>query len=198
MGLMENLFSARTLDTWDALWFYLGLTPVQGLAVALGTIAMYLLFLLITRVVGQRVFMKLSTFDMLIVIVLGAIMGRAMMGHTPTVSAAVIVMLLLLVLEFMFGMLSRSTRWERRINNQPVLLLADGEFLIDELRRTHITRSDVYARLRAAGIHSLSDVAIVVLERTGDISVLRAGTAIDRDMLVGIRSANRVPDHLLS
>lgn len=198
MGLMENLFSARTLDTWDALWFYLGLTPVQGLAVALGTIAMYLLFLLITRVVGQRVFMKLSTFDMLIVIVLGAIMGRAMMGHTPTVGAAVIVMLLLLVLEFMFGMLSRSTRWERRINNQPVLLLADGEFLIDELRRTHITRSDVYARLRAAGIHSLSDVAIVVLERTGDISVLRAGTAIDRDMLVGIRSANRVPDHLLS
>lgn len=183
---------------WDQLWFYLGLTPLQALAVVFASAALYFFFLLLNKLIGQRLFMKMTGFDMLLVIVLGAIIGRAMMGHTPTFAAAIIVMSVLIGLEFFFGKLSGHPRLGRMINNQPVLLMADGELLRDEMRRTHITTMDINARLRGAGIHSREQVAAIILERTGDMSVLRKGTLIDAELIAEVRSGYRLPKELIS
>ena len=185
------------MSPWDQLWFYLGLTPLQALAVALASAALYFFFLLLNKLVGQRLFMKMTGFDMLLVIVLGAIIGRAMMGHTPTFAAGVLVMVVLITLEFFFGKLSGHPRLGRMINNQPVLLIADGELLRDEMRRTRVTTMDVTATLRGKGIHSRTEVAALILERTGEMSVLRKGTPIDADLIADVRSGYRLPKGLI-
>ncbi|MDR7328972.1 DUF421 domain-containing protein [Corynebacterium guangdongense] len=194
---MENLREATNMGPWDQLWFYLGLTPLQALAVALASAALYFFFLLLNKLVGQRLFMKMTGFDMLLVIVLGAIIGRAMMGHTPTFAAGVLVMVVLITLEFFFGKLSGHPRLGRMINNQPVLLIADGELLRDEMRRTRVTTMDVTATLRGKGIHSRTEVAALILERTGEMSVLRKGTPIDADLIADVRSGYRLPKGLI-
>ncbi len=195
---MENLHEATNMNPWDQLWFYLGLTPLQALSVALASVALYFFFLLLYKIIGQRLFMKMSGFDMLLVIVLGAIIGRAMMGHTPTFAAGVLVMIVLVTLEFFFGTLSGHPRLGRMINNQPVLLIADGELLHDEMHRTHITILDINATLRGKGIHSRSEVAALILERTGDLSVLRRGTLIDAELIAEVRSGYRLPKELIN
>lgn len=49
-----------------------------------------------------------------------------------------------------------------------------------------MTRADLIAKLRGAGVHRLADVDAVVLETTGDVSVLSGGDPIDPAMVEGV------------
>ncbi|MEW6877748.1 hypothetical protein V3M50_09145 [Trueperella pyogenes] len=64
----------------------LGITGFQALAIVLATVAMYAFLLVLLRVLGQRVSARLSTYDMAAIIIIGAIAGRATLGHTPTLA----------------------------------------------------------------------------------------------------------------
>ncbi|MFH5821679.1 DUF421 domain-containing protein [Georgenia sp. AZ-5] len=181
-----------------SLWDYLGITQGAALAVIVATVVLYVTFIVLTRFLGQRVLASLSGFDLLVVIVLGAILGRATMGHTPTLAGGVIAVVTLFALEGVIGRLTSRPRWERLVNNRAVLLMAGPVVLHDELRRTHVTAAELRSRLRQAGIRTDDEVAAVVLEPTGTISVLRRGVPIRPAMLTDVRSAGRMPSDLLS
>lgn len=53
----------------------------------ISTTGLYGAFLLLSRMLGQRVLARLSGFDLLVVIVFGAIIGRAILGQVPTFAA---------------------------------------------------------------------------------------------------------------
>lgn len=55
-----------------------------------------------------------------------------------------------------------------------MLLMAGPRFLDDNLRRSNVTRADVFAKLREANAYRYEQVLAVVFETTGDISVLHA------------------------
>lgn len=194
---MESLFDVDTRDWLSQLWFYIGLTPLQALGVLAATVALYCFFLVMTRIVGQRVFVKMTGFDILLTIALSSLVGRAMMGHVPTAGAAILAVCTLLALEGLFGSLSRRPSLFRFINNEPVLLVADGAYLDDELRRTHITEHELQSRIRTAGIRSRQDVAAIILERSGELSVYSKGQLIDAELLAQVRSAARLPEELV-
>lgn len=182
----------------DDLWYYLGIEPLPALAVVISTIGLYGAFLLLSRVLGQRVLARLSGFDLLVVIVFGAIIGRAILGHVPTLAAGLIALATLLLLEGAIGMLSRRGRLARIVHNRPVLLMAGDELVLAELRRCHVTVDEVYSQLRRSGVRSHDEVAAVILEPTGELSVLRRGVPVARSLMAGVRSAARMPDELLS
>ena len=72
------------------------------------------------------------------------------------------------------------------IGNTPIMLMEDGEFCEDPLRLTRVAREDVFFKIRAANALQLNEVRAVVLENTGDISVLH-GKEIDEEILAGVR-----------
>ena len=53
-----------------------------------------------------------------------------------------------------------------------------------------MTRSDVLAKLREANVLAMTDVRAVVLETTGDISVLHGDAQVDDILLAGVRGAS--------
>ncbi|WP_405216975.1 DUF421 domain-containing protein [Agrococcus sp. Ld7] len=182
----------------DDLWFYLGIPPLAALAVVISTAGLYGTFLLLSRVLGQRVLARLSGFDLLVVIVFGAIIGRAILGHVPTFAAGLVAMATLLVLEGAIGMISRKGRLQALVHNRPVLLMAGSQLVATELRRCHVTVEEVHSQLRRAGIRSQEEVAAVILEPTGELSVVRRGVPMARSLLAGVRSAERMPEDLLA
>ncbi|PYF98309.1 Uncharacterized membrane protein YcaP, DUF421 family [Georgenia satyanarayanai] len=175
----------------------LGISAGAAVSVVVSTTVLYLSFIVLTRSLGQRVLAGFSGFDIVVVIVLGAVLGRAILGHSPTLAAGLIAVVTLLALEGALGWMSSRPRWERLANNAPVLLMAGSEVLWRELRRTHVTESQLRSRLRQAGIRSDAEVAAVVLEPTGTLSVLRRGEPIAPAMLGGVRGAERMPPGLL-
>ena len=60
------------------------------------------------------------------------------------------------------------------------------KILHENLNKNRITEEDLMAKLREANVLRLDDVQAVVLEQTGDISVLHGDKDIDAQILKGI------------
>jgi uncharacterized membrane protein YcaP (DUF421 family) len=165
----------------------LGISWVDALAVVVSAVGVYMAFLVLVRIVGQRALAALSSFDFAAAITLGAVMGRAVLGYTPTLAAGVLGMSTLFALQSVFGILRRHRRVDRVLGNLPLLLLANGEVVPEHLQKAKISEDEVRQKLRLAGVRSYDDVAAVILERTGAVSVLRRGETIAAELVEDVR-----------
>lgn len=89
-----------------------------------------------------------------------------------------------------YGVSGSSTRWpalRRLVTGEPRLLLRHGVMLDDALRDTRITREEVRAALRAAGVARVDAAAAVVLETDGSFSVIADEPEGEASSLHGLR-----------
>lgn len=179
---------------WAEVGHRLGVGPTHALAVVLSAIGIYLAFLVLVRIFGARVLTGMGTFDVVVVITVGAVSGRVILGHPPTLSAGVIGLVCLFAMEAVFGEARRTIRGARWVNAPPVLLMAGDETLVRNLRATHVTVPELSAALRHAGVRHPGEVACAVFEATGRISVVRCGEPLDPELLAGVKDAERVPE----
>lgn len=159
--------------------------------IARGTIltAIGILYVIaLTRIVGLRSFSKMTNFDFVITVASGTVlagMGRATdwQGFTQ----AAIVMFALFAVQLAIARIrKRSDTFEETIQNDPVLLMIDGRFCQKAMDETRVARSDIIAKLREANVMSYDEVCAVILETTGDISVMH-GEGLDPAILEGVR-----------
>jgi len=80
-----------------------------------------------------------------------------------------------------------SDRFESLSQNEPIILMRDGVICHEALSHTRVTESDLIAKLREANVLDFSEVRAVVLETTGDVSVLH-GEDCSQELLDGTRS----------
>ncbi|MGJ8572166.1 MAG: DUF421 domain-containing protein [Hoeflea sp.] len=84
-------------------------------------------------------------------------------------------------MQYVTARLRRSSEgFEAIVQNSPILLMRDGKILHAALDATRVAKDDLIAKLREANVLDISDVRAVVLETTGDISVLHGPKAQDR------------------
>ena len=179
-------------------WNDFGLTWGDAVRVVLSAIGLYIFVLLLIRFLGQRTMARLSSWDLAAAVALGAVVGRAILGYTPTLMAGALGLVTLLALQALTGQLRRFPKAEASVNNRAYLLMAGSEIVPANLWRTHVSEHEITARLRVAGIRSRKEIACVILESTGEISVLRAGVPIEPEFLVGVKGAELIPASLLA
>ncbi|MFC5369885.1 DUF421 domain-containing protein [Arcanobacterium bovis] len=175
------------LDAW------LGITWQGALAAVLSTLVIYAVFLLVIRVLGQRLLAGLTTFDTLMVLLFGSIVARTALGPVPTLSTGIIAFSTLLVLHYTVGRLANFQHGDRMINSPAIVLMAGENFIEANLKNTHTTRSELLSQLREHGIHSPTLVAAVILEPSGRLSVLTRSHLISSSLLDGVRDAHLIP-----
>jgi uncharacterized membrane protein YcaP (DUF421 family) len=158
----------------------LAVTPLEALTVVIATVVIYLIFLVLVRVMGQRTLTAMSTYDVATVIAIGAVIGRTTLLSVPTLGSGVVALVTLFVIQRVFGVAHRRRRWFKMLfGRRPVLLMAGDQIRHDALRRVQISPEELRQRLRLAGIARLEQVGCVVLEVNGQISVVRADPAPD-------------------
>jgi len=165
----------------------LGLSWTEAATVVVSTIGIYLTFLVLIRIVGQRALATMSSFDFAAAVALGAVMGRVILGYTPTLLAGVIGLSTLFTLQAIFGIVRRNPRADTVLSNLPLMLMTGGRLLDENLRKAHIVENELREKLRLAGVRRYDDVALVILERTGAISVLRRGETIGPEIVADVR-----------
>ena len=155
--------------------------------VALSTTLMLLGIVVIVRVAGLRSFSKMSSFDFAVTVALGSLLGTVALGSSSLVdglvaaSTLIVVQILIALGRARFGL-------GAVVDNRPLLLMADGKLLTSNMARARVTANDLRAKLRAANVRSYDRVDAVVLETTGDISVLHGDDALDPDLLADVRT----------
>lgn len=160
----------------------LGLSWTDASIVVISAVGVYLAFLILIQIVGQRALAAMSSFTFAAAIALGAIMGRAAIGYTPTLAAGVLGMSTLFALQLVFGVLRRNRRLDRTLSNLPLLIMTNGAILPDNLRKAKMVEDE----LRLAGIRRYSDVTAAVFERTGAISILHHGETIAPELIADV------------
>jgi len=101
-----------------------------------------------------------------------------------------VAVLCILGFQQLFSYGKRHFDWLENIGeNNPILLMRNGEILVDNLQKSGVTRADLMAKLREANVLQLSEVKAVIFETTGDVSVLHGEkeTAVEKCLLEGIR-----------
>lgn len=178
----------------ELLW----ISPTEALAVVLATIGMYLALVVFVRILGQRVLSGMSSFDLVAVIAFGSLLGRAALGETPRFAAGVLALATLLTMQGIVGLIRRRGWGATAVTRRPVLLMAGDQVIEGHLRRCHVQLTELQSRLRQSGIRHPREVAAVILEPSGTISVLRRGEPIQPALLDGVAGAADLPAELLS
>lgn len=142
-----------------------------------------------TRFVGLRTFSKMTAFDFVTTVAIGSLLaGAASSSEWPAFLQNVGAIFSILIIQIVLALLRRhSDTAENAVANDPVLLMRDSIWHLDALRSTRVSKGDVWAKLREANVSDLSQIRAVVLESTGDISVLHAST-LDETLLCNVRS----------
>ncbi len=152
------------------------------------TIVALLWVLVLVRVIGLRSFSKMTAFDFVTTVAMGSLLAAAATASTWSgFFQAVLAMAFLLVVQWALALARiRSRRLRNLIANTPVLLMENGVFCEAALRQSRVAREDVLAKIRSANALELAEVRAVILENTGDISVLHGG-AVDEEVLRGVK-----------
>ena len=144
--------------------------------------------ILLVRIVGLRSFSKMTNFDFVMTVAMGSLLAGASQseqwtGFLQTLTA----MASLFAVQYF---VSRLRRWSQPLDtlvqNTPTLLMKDGVILHDALRATRVAEEDLIAKLREANALDMSSVRAVVLETTGDVSVLH-GDPVDETLFKGVK-----------
>jgi uncharacterized membrane protein YcaP (DUF421 family) len=150
-----------------------------GRVLVVGTLA-YIILVLFLRISGKRTLTKLNAFDLVVTVALGSTLATVLLSKSVALAEGVLALALLIFLQFAITWLSvRSPRFQSVIKAEPTLVLHRGHFLDGAMRTQRITREELLAALRADGIANVGEVAAVVLETDGSVSILRDAGALD-------------------
>lgn len=132
----------------------------------------YLAALIMVRIVGERRFIgKYAAFDVILSIIFGSTLSRAINGNSAFFETIFAGFILVLMHWLTSAIAFHFTQFESTIKGQPLILIRDGQLCQTNMQACHITREDLASTLRIkCQIERLDLVEKAYLERNGDIS----------------------------
>lgn len=171
--------------------FEFHLTAASAANIVVSAVLIYLGVIVFTRLAGLRSFSKMSSFDFAMTVAIGSLIASTVITRGPMLLPGLLALAMIYMLQISVGKLRHRFRWaERLVDNEPRLLMDGRRILEDNLRAAGVTHDDLRAKLREANVLSLDQVRAVVMETTGDISVLHSsdpGERLDDDLLERVR-----------
>lgn len=171
---------------------WLGTTWQQLALVGISTVGIYAAVIVYVRLSGLRSFAKMTSTDFAMTVAVGSLIGTTATSPSTSLVNGIVAIGLLFGAQLMISLGRQTIGLGRIVDNTPVLLMVGTEFLEDNMRRARVTAADVRAKLRAANVLDLTAVKAVVLETTGDISVLHGPTPLDPRLVQEVRDAARL------
>lgn len=170
------------------------------LMAAASALGVYVAVVAFTRLAGLRAFSKMSSFDFAITVAFGTILGSTLLTRDPPLVRGVVGLGVLYLVQYLVSVLRRPpVRLSRLVDNEPLLLMEGGEILHENLEEGRMTEADLRAKLREANVRRWEEVEAVVMETTGDVSVLHGEgdseePGLDRSLLTGVRGSGESSD----
>ncbi|GAA5021188.1 DUF421 domain-containing protein [Marivirga lumbricoides] len=171
-------------------WIYTNDDPI--IQTLIGCAIIFVVIILLTRIVGLRSFAKFTAYDFAFTVAIGSIISSILTSST-TLAHGTVAIAGLLMITFIFSWLQRKSPFlSNLISNAPLLLMDGNTILYKNLKYARIEEDQLIAKLREANVLNYDQVIAVVLESTGDISVLHQAShdskeKFDAKLLSGVR-----------
>ncbi len=160
-------------DEWNDIWR----TLLVGAAA-------YIVVVAVLRVSGKRTLAKLNAFDLVVTVAVGSTLATILLSNDVSFVEGAAGITLLAALQYLAAIIASRLRIGRMIvTSRPTLLLSNGCFRVDAMRRQRISRDDVHQAIRSSGCGDMGLIAAVVLESDGSLSVITNDKIGDRSAL---------------
>jgi uncharacterized membrane protein YcaP (DUF421 family) len=145
----------------------------------LRSVAVYVFVLIVFRISGKRSMSQITTFDFILLLIIGEATQQALLGNDFSVVNAWVVIGTLVALELAFS--KAEGRWPsfgRVLGSLPVVVVEDGKLLAARARQEGVTMAEILEAGREKhGLERLEQFKYAILERHGGISVIPAEDA---------------------
>jgi uncharacterized membrane protein YcaP (DUF421 family) len=134
---------------------------------------MYILALVILRFGDKRFLGKNAAFDIILGIVIGSTISRAINGTASFLPTAAAI-LVLVGLHWLFAVLSLySEKFSKIVKGRSRMIVKDGIILWEQMKKNHVTKDDLITQLHLQGkILNVENVKEAYLEKGGRISII--------------------------
>jgi uncharacterized membrane protein YcaP (DUF421 family) len=147
------------------------------LMTALRASAVYVLVLILLRLMGKRAVGNFSAFDLLVALMIGEIVDEMIYGDVKFLQGMIPLIVIVLMHEANAWLSYLGHGFDRVLEGTPSILIKDGEFQRNGMRRERMNEEDVMAQLRLQGIDVLREVKLAIVENDGQVSVIRQSWA---------------------
>lgn len=135
--------------------------------------AMALILFLILKT-GRRKIGELPVYDFLSIIVIGSVIGADIAEpdtpHLPTLFAII----LMVVIQYLVScLLINNKKIARKITFGPTIIIQNGQFIKENMKRLKYPVENVLMALREKDIFDMKEVEYAIIEGSGSISVLK-------------------------
>lgn len=149
----------------------LGLSEVFDYGLYIRGIIITIYAIVLFRANSARLFGNHSALDFVIYIILGAILGEAVVNNIPLLPSMIVAALIISIHRFL-AYLSYKSHWlGKYIKGNKICLVKNGKYILKNMRCCRITPNDILQALRVQhGLEKIADLKQATLERDGQIS----------------------------
>lgn len=158
----------------DTIHFFIGsdADTILWWQVMIRATIIFCIALVMVRFAGKRIFGKHTAFDIVLGIVLGSVLGRAITAHAPLITS-IIAAFTLVFLHWLIAFI--SMKWDFfgvLVKGHFQILIKDGEIQWENMKKNNISERDLHEAIRIEGNGAkVDDIATAYYERSGDISI---------------------------
>jgi uncharacterized membrane protein YcaP (DUF421 family) len=136
--------------------------------------AIYLVVLVIFRIAGRRMLSQITTFDFVLLLIIGEATQQALLGDDFSVTNAVLVIGSLVTFDILMSLCKRrSPRIGKIIDGHPMIIVEYGRLLKFRAQKARIEEADILEAARfTQGLSSLDQIKFAILEKDGKISII--------------------------
>ena len=149
-------------------------TKLDALQMGCRALSMFFITLLLIRISGMRAFGQKSAFDSIIVIMLGAILSRAVVGVSPFVPTVIASSVLAIVHRLIAIAAVYSDKIGRLVKGEKNILYKENQVIKKNMLLCSVSMKDMLEEIRLrTNQETLENILQVTMERSGKISVIK-------------------------
>jgi len=151
------------------------LTPLQ---MSVRTFAMFFILLALIRIGGMRIFGKKTAFDSILVIMLGAVLARGVVGASPFFSTVASAGVMIVIHKILAILAMRFTWIGKIVKGVHRSLYKEGAMNISNMNKASISKDDLMESLHLEiNSEDINDAKEIFIEKNGHVSVVKKKAA---------------------
>lgn len=136
--------------------------------------AIYFALLVLFRVAGRRSLAEITSFDLILLLIIGEATQQALLGDDFSLTNAIVVIITLIVIDVGLSLLKlRSRKVELWLDGAATIIVENGMPMKGRIAEARLQEDDILQAARQSqGLERMDQIKYAILEKNGKISII--------------------------
>jgi uncharacterized membrane protein YcaP (DUF421 family) len=134
----------------------------------------YFVLMIIFRIAGKRSMAKITTFDFILLLIVGDIVQSALLDTDHSLMGSLLVIITIIGTDILMSILKQKSKiLEKLVDGVPLIVVEDGMLIKERADKVRVDEADVMQEARKQqGLERMDQIKYAVLEVSGGITII--------------------------